>query len=104
MARLRWQVDALADLTDIAEYIGHQSPSFAPHFVSRIVDAAESIEALPWRGRVVPELERESIRELIFQNYRIVYGIDPDVTFLLGVIHGAMDLLQEAEARGWLLT
>ncbi len=42
---------------------------------------------------MVPEYGRKYIRELIFQNYRIIYQIKEDIVLILTVIHGKRDLL-----------
>jgi plasmid stabilization system protein ParE len=41
---------------------------------------------------MVPEAEEENIRELLFQNYRIIYRVGTDSILILTVIHGARDL------------
>jgi toxin ParE1/3/4 len=40
-------------------------------------------------GRVVPELARPTIREVIDGAYRIVYRVTPDALQILAVVHGA---------------
>jgi plasmid stabilization system protein ParE len=49
----------------------------------------------PELGRVVPEYQRPDIRELVFQNYRIVYRVKTDCVEIAAVVHGAR-LLSEA--------
>jgi plasmid stabilization system protein ParE len=44
------------------------------------------------RGRVVPELEEPTVRELIVGRYRLIYEIDGADVNILGLIHGARDL------------
>ena len=105
MAELRWSVEALSDLDEIASFISRQSPSFAPHFIARVVAAAEQLDQFPRLGRVVPELRDDTMRELIFQGYRIVYSLEDDGRILiLGVIHGALDLERQATDRSWHLS
>jgi plasmid stabilization system protein ParE len=41
----------------------------------------------PLSGRVVPELNNENLRELIFRNYRIIYEIIPDKQINILTIH-----------------
>jgi len=43
-------------------------------------------------GRVVPEFQREHLREVIFENYRIIYSIEPDAVYILTVLHASMDV------------
>ena len=40
----------------------------------------------------VPEKNDENVRELLYQNYRIIYRIKSDQIEMLTVIHGARDL------------
>lgn len=103
MAELRWSVDALADLDEIAGFISRRSPSFAPHFVSRVVSAAERVERFPQMGRIVPEVGDATLRELIFQSYRIVYSIENGgrEVVVLGVLNGALDFDRTARERSW---
>ncbi len=53
------------------------------------------------RGRAVPEFAREDLRELIIQNYRVVYRVSNDRITVLAVLHGAMDLESARERRPW---
>ncbi len=46
----------------------------------------------PKLGRVVPEADQDDIRELLSQNYRIIYRAANDRIEVLSVIHGARDL------------
>lgn len=45
------------------------------------------------RGRVVPELEEPAVRELIVGSYRLIYEIEGADVHILGLIHGARDLV-----------
>jgi plasmid stabilization system protein ParE len=48
---------------------------------------------LPSMGRKVPEAYDDSIREIIFYNYQIIYMIEGTESILvLAVIHAARDL------------
>jgi toxin ParE1/3/4 len=41
---------------------------------------------------VVPEADEETIRELLYQNYRIIYRIKGEQVEVLTVIQGSRDL------------
>ena len=41
---------------------------------------------------MVPEADEETIRELLYQNYRIIYRIKDELIEILTVIHGRRDL------------
>ena len=90
--KLEWTEPALSDLESIRDYITKDSEYYANRFVERIIEAVESLEKFPEMGRKVPEAEAENIRELLFQNYRIIYRVETDSILILTVIHGARDL------------
>ena len=90
--KLEWTEPALSDLESIRDYIMKDSEYYANRFVERIIEAVESLEKFPEMGRMVPEAEEENIRELLFQNYRIIYRVETDSILILTIIHGARDL------------
>jgi toxin ParE1/3/4 len=53
------------------------------------------------RGRIVPELDDESVRELFVfrQRYRMIYRVLAHEVQILAFIHGARDLLEALEER-----
>ena len=70
-----WTGAAWIDLAEIAEYIEEDSPSYAAALVREIRDASRTLRIFSERGRVVPELENPSIRELILGSYRLIYRV-----------------------------
>ena len=90
--KLEWTEPAVRDLESIRDYIAKDSASYAARFVARIIEAAETLPNQPRMGRAVSEAEDDAIRELIFQNYRIIYRTEPDRILILTVIHGGRDL------------
>ena len=66
--KVEWTIPAIDDVLAIKNYIARDSQVYAERFAERIVEAAESLDSLPGRGRVVPEASDDSIRELIFGN------------------------------------
>ncbi len=55
MAEVVWAESALTNLIEIAEFIGRDSPTYAPAFVARIIDAVDRVALFPRLGRRVPE-------------------------------------------------
>jgi len=49
-------------------------------------------------GREVPEFADQQLREVLFQNYRVVYRIARDVKMveIIAVVHASRDLLSLA--------
>lgn len=93
--RVVWTDRARRDLLETAKYIAQDSRTYAAVFVRRIRNAARSLNELPRRGRVVPELGDERVRELLPGNHRLIYELHSDIATvaILAVIHGARDLV-----------
>lgn len=89
MVRIEWNERALEDLNEIREYIARDSKNYANLFVKKIYETAQKLEDFPNIGRIVPEVDISSIREIIFQNYRIVYRTKIDYVEILTIIHGS---------------
>jgi len=101
--KLVWTEPALADIESIRDYIRRDSEFYAGRFVNRVIETAESLVELPARGRLVPEANDPSIRELLFQNYRIMYRTESARIVILAVVHGARDWTQK-QVRPWDVT
>ena len=43
----------------------------------------------PESGRIVPEYNLRNIREIINQNYRIVYRVKSEIVEIVTIVHGA---------------
>ena len=72
MARLRWTPQALDDVEAICKFIARDSNHFAHLFANKVLEKAKTLEAFPHAGRVVPESNQETIREIFYGNYRII--------------------------------
>src|SRR5262249_41070837 len=59
-------------------YIARDTPSYAELFARWIFQATDRLAAFPRLGRVVPEIGRDDIREVIVQSYRVTYRLLPD--------------------------
>jgi toxin ParE1/3/4 len=90
--QVAWTETAWRDLERIADYIAEDSPGYAAALVRRVRDRARSLEEMAERGRVVPELEEPTVRELFVGSYRLIYEIGGADVSILGLIHGARDL------------
>ncbi len=90
MAQVIWSDSALQDLDDIGEYISKDSLRYAEITVDLLFTSVYILEDHPKAGRIVPEFEIQSIRELIRGNYRVVYQLfDERNIQILAVHHGA---------------
>lgn len=77
--QVRWSPRSAADRERICNHVGQDSETDAALLARRVVALVESLADFPRSGSVVPEYGLESLREKLFQSYRIVYRI-PEVT------------------------
>ena len=90
MAEIVFSNSAWEDLDSITDYISLDSPRYAQEFSSRIIERIEQLKDFPESGRVVPEFQNETLRELIYGKYRIVYrNYSNRKIVILRIIHGA---------------
>ena len=101
MAEVIWTEPALIDLHDIFEHIARDSLIYAEKFVNRVVVAVKRLELFPYCGRIVPEFNNESIRELIYEVYRIIYVVRKNRCYIVTVIHGSRDIICHLEPGTW---
>jgi len=71
--RVTWTEPAWDNLERQAAYIAQDSPRYAAALVRDARDAARSLRQFPNRGRIVPEENNPTIRELIVRKHRILY-------------------------------
>jgi toxin ParE1/3/4 len=67
---------ARSDLRDIVRYISFDAPDRALQFGLFLISRTRFLAQSPELGRVVPEFEEQSIREIVVRSYRIVYRLD----------------------------
>lgn len=94
MVRIRWTERAVKNLKHIYDYIAVDSRIYAIHFTKRIVVASEKLKYFPFMGRVVPEFADQELREVLFQNYRIVYRVvgESKLVEIIAVVHASREL------------
>lgn len=93
MAKVEWTFQAMEDLHDISESLSQVSEKYANHLVDEIFQRVEMLNSFPRSGRIVPETNLASLRELIVKRYRIIYSVpNPDEVFILTVHHSAKPL------------
>ena len=91
MIRVVWTTPAREDLRAIREFVAHDSERYARVVTERLVTAVQRLREHPLSGRVVPEIGRQTIREVIDGAYRVVYRVTPDAVQILAVVHSARD-------------
>ncbi len=90
MGQIRWTEKANSHLQRIHEYIAKDSKTYATRFIISLIKATQKLETMPRIGRIIPELANYDFREVIYQNYRIVYKVrDNEDIEILAVLHAA---------------
>lgn len=95
MAReIAWAGRARSDLRIAISQIQTTSPGAARAFASAIVQTARSLATLSERGRIVPELGDDAVRELLLGRYRLIYEVFPERVAIVRLIHASRDFLK----------
>lgn len=75
MVNVYWTEKAEKRLQETYKHIAENSPFYGKQTVLNIVKRTKILETMPKIGRIVPEFNRDSVRELMHKNYRIIYKI-----------------------------
>ena len=95
--------DAEDDIFEIYQYIlEHDGDQNAHYVFEKLQELCFSLEQLPERGHVSPELLHVSVMsflELHFKPYRVIYQIEGQIVFVHCVLDGRRDLQELLERR-----
>jgi len=91
MAEIIWSPEASEDLAQIAEYISRDSPSRAGRVLESIIMATERLIEFPDSGRVIPEINEKTKKEIFWKSYRIMYEIKSHKIYIAAIIHSSID-------------
>ena len=82
---------ALEDLEQICRYVAEDDPSAAQRVGMRLLDQAETLCRLPYRGATVRR--RPDVRKVLLRPYLIFYRVDDEQGCIqvLRFWHGAQD-------------
>ena len=90
MVEIIWTSTAIDDLNNIGDFIAKDSPHFANITVDKLFNKTKLLIRFPNLGRIVPEKNNDSIREIIEGSYRIIYQIVSNKRInILTVIHSS---------------
>jgi plasmid stabilization system protein ParE len=71
--RLVWSQLADRQVDEVVAYIVADDAAVARRLVQELLERVEALRRFPDAGRVVPELGRDDIRELLVGSYRVIY-------------------------------
>jgi toxin ParE1/3/4 len=90
---IKWSPKAASQFEGICEYIARDSKYYAVLFARKILLLIKAIPQFPKAGRIVPEYNDENLREILYENYRIVYRVkEEEVIEIVAMCHGARPL------------
>ena len=93
---VKWTAHAKAQVRHIHDYIAQDSALYARRVSEELIQKTIGLDELPRKGRKVPELNVDTVRELSLYSYRILYEIKSyKLIEVLAVIHKRQHL--EAE-------
>jgi toxin ParE1/3/4 len=83
--KINWTKEAMINLQQIEDYISSDNPNAAIRLIDKLISLANDLSNFPQKGRIVPELSIDRIREIIYKNYRLVYVIKKSSITILTV-------------------
>lgn len=89
MPAVIWTLQARRDVEAVEIYYLGVAPAYADVVVAGLLGAARRLETFPLSGRMVPEVGDESIREVLWRDYRIIHWADESVVQILSVLHAS---------------
>ena len=102
MVYVIWTDQALSDLRAIKDYLDQvAAPDIAERFCLALFEAPGRIKKFPRSGQVVPEFGQEHIREVLYQDYRIIYEIGDGACYIRAIVHGSRDLQRHLDPKQW---
>jgi toxin ParE1/3/4 len=98
MVEVKFTDQSLTDIDNIAKFIASNSEKYAKIQVQRFLERIEILETNPLLGRIVPEINDKSIRELVMGNYRIIYKLVDVARVDILTIHSSYMLISNSPA------
>jgi toxin ParE1/3/4 len=89
VTRVIWTRQAVEDVEAIKAYVARDSERYAGLLAERLVMAVSRLELFPRSGRIVPEVGDDSLREVIYGDYRLVYRLQAGSVEVVTIYHAA---------------
>lgn len=85
--RITWSPLALDRAEEAARYIAERRKTAASPWIDQLFGAVDRLRQFPFSGRMVPEFEREELRQLIVDAVRVIYRLEESRILVLTVRH-----------------
>ena len=83
-----WTEQAWARLTEIEAFVARDNPEAAARLVDKLIARGDVLARHPHGGRKLPEIPDSGLREIVVNNYRIVYRRTSNTIEVLTVFEG----------------
>jgi len=83
--KIIWAKEAMINLQQIDDFISAENPDAAIRLTDKLISLTKNLVRFPKKGRIVPELSIDRIREIIHKNYRLVYVIKKNSITIISV-------------------
>jgi toxin ParE1/3/4 len=90
-----WTKISECDLEEIIDYIAMDSRQNALLIFDKIRKKCETLQYQPYRCRIPPEFKEIKIlsyRDLILSLYRMIFKVEKNAVYILGIFDGRRDL------------
>ena len=84
---------AIQDMEDIYDFIARDSVYYASKQIDKFFERIELLQTFPLSGKIVPEFNMDTVRELIEGRYRILYRIYSEQSIIVLSVHHSSRLL-----------
>ncbi|NNF13217.1 MAG: type II toxin-antitoxin system RelE/ParE family toxin [Gemmatimonadetes bacterium] len=85
--RVVWSPTARRQVLGAVERISDDWPNAATAWFDGLIERTSLLTDLPTQGRVVPEWGDDSVREILYEPYRVVYELHADRVEILVLSH-----------------
>ena len=85
--KIIWSPLAMDRVSEIAEYIAQDNRAAAESWIKAVFGKVAALKRFPESGRIVPETDNRTIRELIYGNFLIIYRLEEKRISVLTVRH-----------------
>ena len=84
---VKWTRQAIQTVNEFVDFIVQDDYATAEQWALELINQTDKLADFPQLGRVVPEYDDETLRELIVDNYRIPYRIKDTTIYIEAVWH-----------------
>ena len=93
--KMSWTKEAMNNLQQIEDFISTDNPETAIQLIDKLILLTKDLGKFSKKGRIVPELSIDRIREIVHKNYRTVYTIKKNSITILTVFESHKLLSKE---------